>query len=217
MMTKLSAMRRSSSTTSMRGLEGWALAMANLDKPRKTFCSDYKPGESNSEQTPGHLLPAGDLRRLAARFCAAALPPGLAMAPALQNTLVTGNLLFGKQCPAASAGAAPARIIFSRLGIVNVVVVGELFAGRNIPQRNNPNALIDLVGLAVGLAGVVDEGGHAEAVDYSLAVFHAEQVSYLAACVHAVGFPGSQPGPGVFQHLGSGCDWRGGVDASTVQ
>src|SRR5215468_828395 len=55
MMTRLSAMRRSSSTTSMRGLEGWALAMANLDQ-LKTYCLDYKPGRL-SKLNDGACLP----------------------------------------------------------------------------------------------------------------------------------------------------------------
>src|SRR5262249_41658320 len=152
MMTRLSAMRRSSSTTSMRGLEGWALAMANLDKPKKTNSDDYKLGESNGDQPTSPVSPGRDLRRPSTRFGAAALTPGLAAPPALQNALVTGNLVFGEQGPAANRGAAMARIVLSRLGIVNVVIVGELFAGGNIPQRNNPNALIDPIRLPLRLA-----------------------------------------------------------------
>src|SRR5215472_6795556 len=165
----------------------------------------------------GHVSPARDLCRPPARFCAAAWATGLATPAALQNALVTSDLFFGEQSPAATGGATTARIIVSRLGIVNVVVVGELLAGRYIPQRNNPNALIELIRLAVGLAGVIDKGGHAEAVDYSLAVIHSEPVSHLAAGVHAVGFVRSQPGSGVFQHVGSGGDGRGGVNAGSVQ
>src|ERR1700723_700437 len=54
------------------------------------------------------------------------------------------------------------RIVFA---IVQVIVVSQFFSGGNIPQRDDPHLAANLVGLAVRLAGMIDEGRDPVAVN----------------------------------------------------
>ena len=55
--------------------------------------------------------------------------------------------------------------------VVEVVVPDEFFAGGDVAQGEEPDAAFDLIDLAVGIAGVIQVGAQALAVDHGLAVF----------------------------------------------
>src|SRR5262249_40831659 len=105
----------------------------------------------------------------------------------------------------------------ARFRMVDVVVVVELLASGNALKSNNPDLIFNLVGLAIGMAGVVDESRHAEAVDHRLAVVHPEQVGDLAVSVHAVRLSRAETRAGVLQNACSFRDGRSGVNPSAVQ
>ena len=105
-----------------------------------------------------------------------------------QNAFVPCNLVFGIHGLAAGAGSTVARRFFSRLGIVDVVVVRQFLSGCDVAQSDNPDALVYLIGVAIGLTGMVDKGCHAEAVDHGLAIVHAEEIGNFAVGVHPIGF-----------------------------
>ena len=80
---------------------------------------------------------------------------------------LTGNFgrsrsALGRQQGFAAIGAAtPARVLgleFGRVGLVNdqAIVVIELFAGLDVAQGLDVNAVIFFIGFAVGVAAVID-------------------------------------------------------------
>ena len=71
----------------------------------------------------------------------------------------------------------------------------------------------DLVGLAVGVAGVVDEHGDAVPVDYLRSVTDSEEIGGGRVLVLYVGLLFGYARPGVFDDAGAILDWLGGVAA----
>lgn len=67
----------------------------------------------------------------------------------------------------AAAGSAAVAGGLVLVSIVEVVVVGQLLSGRDIANGNDPDASSYLVGFAIGIAGMIDEHGHAVSVDHS--------------------------------------------------
>jgi len=54
--------------------------------------------------------------------------------------------------------------------VVEVVVPEEFFSGGDVADGEDPDAAFDLVDLAVGIAGMIQVGAQALAVDYGFAV-----------------------------------------------
>ena len=127
------------------------------------------------------------------------------------------NFLFAEHGSPARLCATTARRILARFGIVDVVVVGEFLAGGDVAKSNDPDVIVNLVGFAVRLAGVIHERRHAKAIDHRLAVVHAIQVGYFAAGIHAGTLFGGEAGPSVLENSRASRDRRGGVDTRTVQ
>ena len=64
------------------------------------------------------------------------------------------------------SGHAAVAVLAVLVGVVQVVLVGQFFAGGDVANgRDEDAAVFILLGLAVGVAAVVDEHGGAEAVD----------------------------------------------------
>src|SRR5205085_5189210 len=61
------------------------------------------------------------------------------------------------------------------LAVVQVVVVGQLFARGNVAQGDDPHAPALLVGVTVRIARMVDERGHAVSIDQLVASAQPEQ------------------------------------------
>ena len=100
--------------------------------------------------------------------------------------------------------------------VVEVVIPHQFFSGGDVAHRKEPDAAFDLVDFTVGIAGVVQVGAQAFAVDHCLAVVESIQVSAGDAIVATVGFFGSDAVAGVFDHAGSLADGSRGVDADGV-
>ena len=66
---------------------------------------------------------------------------------------------------------------------MQVVLVGQLLAGGDIPRRDDPDSPVDVLRLAVRIAAVVDKHRRAEAVDHLAAISRAEQIGDEAVLV----------------------------------
>ena len=86
-----------------------------------------------------------------------------------------GEFAVAEHGAAALDGAAVA-VGGGVVGVVEVVLVGELFAGGDVAEGDDEDAAVFIFGLAVGVAGVVDEHGGAEAVDDGAVLSGAEEV-----------------------------------------
>ena len=80
-----------------------------------------------------------------------------------------GPALGCQQCFAAIGAATPARVFrleFGRVGLVNdqAVVVIEFFSRLDVAQGFDENAIVFLIGFAIGIAAVVDPSGGVAAV-----------------------------------------------------
>src|SRR5271169_1467163 len=73
--------------------------------------------------------------------------------------------------PAALRPAETGRVI---VAIVEVVVIGQFFSRRDIAQRDDPHLPPYLIGLTVRSARMIDEGGHAVAVNNAFAAVQSE-------------------------------------------
>ena len=91
----------------------------------------------------------------------------------------------GIETAAATLRSAAARSVI--LSIIEVVVVGQLFARRDVAQRDDPHLAANLIGLAVRLAGMIDEGSDSVAIDDALAAVESEQIGVLEIVVKVVG------------------------------
>ena len=100
--------------------------------------------------------------------------------------------------------------------IVEAVIVSQLFAGGDVPDGENPDAAIHLVGFAVGIAGVVHEHGGAVTVDDGRPLANAEEVSDRRILIDPVGQGLAQTWAGVFDHAGALADRGGGIAAGSV-
>lgn len=130
----------------------------------------------------------------------ACFAPGPAPAlPLSQDSLVTLDFLLAEHGTAAILGAAVAGGWVAWVGVINVVIVGQLLAVGDIPQSDDPNPPIDLICLTVWIAGMIDESRHAEAINDRLAAIHAEQVGNVAIGVQSVSLFRGDAGPRVLQ------------------
>src|SRR5580692_9051092 len=99
--------------------------------------------------------------------------------------------------PAALAAAVTGSIV---LAVVEPVIVGEFFAGSDVANAGDEDAVSVLIGLAIGIAGVIDEHRHAVAVDYNFAIADTEQISEWAPIVAIVAFGLGNAFASVFQY-----------------
>src|SRR5258708_39471474 len=75
------------------------------------------------------------------------------------------QLFLGIHAATAVLGAAVAGSRVVDGAVPQAVVVGELLAGGDVAQRDDPDLVTLAVGLTVRVAGMVDKGGHTVAVD----------------------------------------------------
>ena len=123
----------------------------------------------------------------------------------------------GEHGATALRSAAIAVAGIGEVGVVEIVLVEKLFAGGDVAASNDEDAAVDVFGLAVGRAGVVEEHAGAEAVDDLVAVADAEEVGDDALGVADVGEPFGEVGAVVFEDAlafadGVERDAAGGVD-----
>src|SRR6185437_14352867 len=94
---------------------------------------------------------------------------------------------FGRVHGLAAVGGSAVAGGFIVVAVVEVVVVGEFFAGGDVANGFNPDATSNFVGFAIRVAGVVEEHGHSVAVDDDGAVADAEQIGGWRVLVFGVG------------------------------
>ena len=58
----------------------------------------------------------------------------------------------------------------ARIAVIEAVVIGQFLSRRNLPDGANNHSASDLVGFAVRVAGMIDEGSNTVAVDDPLAI-----------------------------------------------
>lgn len=100
---------------------------------------------------------------------------------------LTAANLFRREHGGAAVGCGAETALVLVVGVVEVVLVGELFTGCDVAQGGDEDAVVGvLLRLAVGFATVVEEHGHAEAVDDGVASA-GEEIGDGAALVTGVG------------------------------
>jgi hypothetical protein len=103
--------------------------------------------------------------------------------------------------------------------VVEVVVPDQFLTGGNVTDGEEPDAALDLVDFAVGIAGMVQIGAQTVAVDYGLAVIESIEIGAGDAVVTAVGLVDGDAFPGVLDNPSpfadglrsvdpNGMDWR---------
>lgn len=100
--------------------------------------------------------------------------------------------------------------------VVEAVVVAKFLAGGNVADGHNPDSVIGFLGLAIGIAGMVDEHGDAVTIDYFGAIANTEEIGDRFVFVAAVGLLFIDDGASVFDHAGAFRDGRGGVTTGGV-
>lgn len=121
----------------------------------------------------------------------------------------------GEHGAAAIGGVAEAGLVVL-VGIVEVVFVGELFAGVDVAEGEDEDALVGFFGDAVGGAAVIDEHGGTEAVDDLAVVADGEEVGDVAFGVALVCGGFGEAGAVVFEDACALADGREGVAAGAV-
>src|SRR5579884_864927 len=116
------------------------------------------------------------------------LPCGTPFGALAKDAFLALDLIFGEHGAAAALQAAVAGRHLVGIAVEKVVVVGKLLAGLDVAQGENPYAIVNLVGLAVGIAGMVHKGRNAKAVNDDVGIIHGEEVGDLGIGVHALGF-----------------------------
>lgn len=121
----------------------------------------------------------------------------------------------GEHGAAAVGGVAEAGLIVL-VGVMEVVFVGEFFAGADVAEGKDEDALVHFFALAVGSAAMVDEHGGTEAVDDFAVVADGEEVGDVAFGVALVGGGLGEAGAVVFEDACAFADGGKGVAAGTV-
>ena len=88
---------------------------------------------------------------------------------------------------AALRSAAVAIGLVGFVGVVEVVLVDQLFTGGDVADGSDEDATVPVFGLAVWRAGVVEEHGCSKAVDDVAVVSEAEDISDDTVCIALVG------------------------------
>ena len=102
------------------------------------------------------------------------------------------------------------------VAVVQAIVVAKLFAGCDVADGHDPHAVIDFLGFAIRIAGVVDKHGDAVAIDHLGAVADSEQISDRLLFVAAVGLLLIDDGAGVFHYASRFFDRGVGVTTGSV-
>ena len=125
------------------------------------------------------------------------------------------EFVVGEHGAAAVGGAAVAVGGFV-VGVVEVVLVDELFAGGDVADGFDPDAAVVLFGLAVGRAGVIDEHGGGEAVDDVFGAVDGEEIGDGLVGVAVVGEGFGDPGAVVLEDAAAARDGVESGDAGGV-
>src|ERR1035441_4153654 len=135
-------------------------------------------------------------------------------APLFRHSGAALEFVVAEHGGAAGGGAAIAVLVVF-VGVVQVVLVGEFFAGGDVADGGDEDAaLFVLLGLAVGVAAGVDEHGGAETVDDFSAA--GEEVGDEAVLVAGVGDGLGQAGAVVLADADAFLDGPHGVAAGCV-
>lgn len=100
--------------------------------------------------------------------------------------------------------------------IEKVVVVGEFLARMNVANGDNPYLSVDLIGLAVGITGMIDECGNTVSIDDAITISHGEKISDVAMFVDFVAFFFGNARPRIFDDLCAPLDRSSSKDAGSV-
>ena len=99
------------------------------------------------------------------------------------------------------------------LVVVEVVVPDEFFSCGDVADREEPDAALDLIHLAIGIARVVQIRAQAVSVNYRLAIVEPVEVGAGDAIVTAIGFVNGDALPRVLNDASAFTNRGGGVDA----
>jgi hypothetical protein len=126
------------------------------------------------------------------------------------------DLLFRVHTSAAIFGPAKAQGKVIWVAIVKVVVVREFFSRKNLSNCTNDHSAVDLVGLAVRITGMIDEGGYAITINHALAIGQAKEVGSGRVLVNRVGFRVAKARARIFGDDRAAFYRRGSVDTVGV-
>src|ERR1700722_859613 len=110
------------------------------------------------------------------------------------------------------AAVAGRRIVI----VVKVVIPQQFFSRSDVAQGENPGAVLDLIDLAVGIAGMVQVSAHAFTVDNGFPIFQTIKIGARRAIVEPVGFFGSDARAGIFDDSSAFANGRGGEDPNRM-
>src|SRR5579864_1998360 len=98
--------------------------------------------------------------------------------------------------------------------VVKVVIPDKFFASRNVADGEEPDAAVDLVNFAVGVAGMVQISAESVAVDDGFAIIESVEVSAGDAVVSAVGFFNRDALAGILDYARSLANGLRGINAN---
>ena len=105
-------------------------------------------------------------------------------------------------------------LVFIAVG--EIVVIGQLVTGRDVPDGEQIDTFVFFCGCAVGFARMIYQRSHANAIDDSLAVRENEKISGGPLIVDAIGFLSSQASTRVFEDPSAFLDLAGGDTSATM-
>ena len=82
--------------------------------------------------------------------------------------------------------------------VVQVVIPDKFLTGSDVADRKEPDASLDLVDFAVGIARMIQVSAHTLPVDHGLSVVQSVEICARNTVVTAVGFFGSDSFAGIF-------------------
>ena len=110
-------------------------------------------------------------------------------------------------------GAAKAVRRIVEVSVIKVVVVGEFLACGNVADGSNENPAIDFIRLAIGIAGMINKGRDAIAINHPLAIGETEKICPWRVLVNVVCLVVGQLRAGVFDYDVAFLNRCGGVDS----
>ena len=128
----------------------------------------------------------------------------------------TLDLILAEHGSAAFWRATMAVGVISVVGVMKIVLIGQLLARSDVAGRDHPNAAVEVLCLAVWIAAVVDEHRRPEAVYHLTTISGAEQIGDKAVLVPLIGLILREARPVVLDDRGAFSDRPHGVAASGV-
>src|SRR5579863_1244093 len=94
--------------------------------------------------------------------------------------------------------------------VVEVVIPEQLLSGGDVAEGIDPRAVFYFINLTVRVAGMIQIGAEALAIDHCLSILQTVEVGARRAIVQAVRFFRRDARPGIFYDPGAFANGRGG-------